>query len=89
MIYPDHITPTRLHIYMYVFSFTVPVLSFTTAKHTVNEEQSKLSVSIVRTGDLSCTVSVICYTRQQSAAVRDDYQELVSFEEVQYWQDGQ
>lgn len=63
----------------------VPVMSFETAKYTVKEDGKKLSLSIVRTGDVSCTVSVICYTRQQTATVMADFLErvsLVSHEEL-------
>lgn len=57
--------------------FPVPLLSFETAKYTVDEKDGKISMPIVRTGDVSCTVSVICYTRQQTAFVMADYQERV------------
>ncbi|XP_067933161.1 extracellular matrix organizing protein FRAS1-like [Watersipora subatra] len=53
-----------------------PVLSFEMPKYTVSEDKEKLSIPILRTGDISCSVSVICYTRQQSASVMDDYIEL-------------
>lgn len=55
----------------------MPELSFATAKYTVNEDKGTLSIPIIRSGDVGCTVSVICYTRQQTAAVMADYQELV------------
>ena len=64
---------------------TVPLLSFETAKYTINEDSGNLSISIVRTGDISCPVSVICYTRQQSAGVMIDYIERVSCTVILYY----
>lgn len=60
------------------FFFLVPLLSFETAKFTINEDSGNLSISIVRSGDISCPVSVICYTRQQTAGAVIDFVERVS-----------
>ena len=71
------ISKTSRQLLTVIVYVSEPVLSFATAKYTVNEDKGKLSIPIVRTGDISCTVSVICYTRQQSASVMVDYKELV------------
>jgi len=45
------------------------------AEYWVDEENETVTVPVVRTGDISFVSSVICYTRQQSASVADDYKE--------------
>ena len=62
---------------MCLVCIAVPTVEFDAAKVTVNETAGTVSVPIKRSGDLSCKVSVICYTRQQSASVMQDYTERV------------
>lgn len=50
-------------------------MQFMKAEYRVDEENETVTVPVVRTGDLSYVSSVICYTRQQSASVADDYKE--------------
>ncbi|KAL4240401.1 Extracellular matrix protein fras1 [Mactra antiquata] len=44
-----------------------PILQFGHAEYYVNESESYLSATIVRTGDMSSTVSTICYTTSLTA----------------------
>jgi len=62
-------------------------MQFAEEKYEVNEEDRSLTAIIQRSGDLSQTSSVRCYTRQASAQVSVDYAErpntnasIVSFE---------
>eukprot|EP00118_Oscarella_pearsei_P004303 m.18164 g.18164 ORF g.18164 m.18164 type:complete len:3072 (+) comp27610_c0_seq1:382-9597(+) len=53
----------------------IPGMQFKERTVTVNEEDGTISVTIVRTGDLSKTATVRCFTRQSSAQVMMDYAE--------------
>ena len=57
--------------------FAVPVMQFAQDVYFVDEAEKMLSIPVLRAGDLSFTSSVVCYTRQASAAVGRDYEERV------------
>ena len=54
---------------------SVPVMQFKEASYTVYENAGSVNATIVRSGDLSQSSSVRCYTRQASALVMMDYDE--------------
>ncbi|XP_069123568.1 extracellular matrix organizing protein FRAS1-like [Argopecten irradians] len=53
----------------------MPTMQFLKDNQTVSESSGQVSVAVVRTGDLSYESSVICYTRQNTALVSQDYVE--------------
>nr|XP_039265536.1 FRAS1-related extracellular matrix protein 2-like [Styela clava] len=53
----------------------LPLMQFAEETYEVDESDESLSAKIVRSGDLSQTSSVRCYTRQSSAEVMMDYAE--------------
>lgn len=55
----------------------VPLMQFAKESYIVDEREKVLHVPIVRSGDLSYESSVICYTRQQTAWVMEDYRERI------------
>ena len=50
-------------------------MEFAKAKYEVNENDAALTALIQRSGDLSHSSSVRCYTRQATAEVTSDYAE--------------
>lgn len=52
-------------------------MEFEVGNYTISETGGILSVPIVRHGDLRYESSVICYTRQASAHVMEDYGERI------------
>ena len=55
--------------------FLVPMMQFAEAKYDVDENDASVIALIQRSGDLSKTSTVRCYTRQNTAHVSDDYAE--------------
>lgn len=50
-------------------------MQFSTLKVTVEEQTGVVHIPITRTGDLSYSSSVVCFTRQKTAQVMMDYDE--------------
>lgn len=48
-------------------------MEFNTTELTAREDKSQIDVPVVRTGDLSATCSVVCYTEAQSATDNEDF----------------
>ncbi|KAL5018413.1 hypothetical protein ScPMuIL_004135 [Solemya velum] len=67
--------PYSTTIVIYDSHLDVPIMEFIQDQYFVDESEGSVSVEIQRTGDLSYDSSIICYTRQQSAAVMMDYDE--------------
>lgn len=59
----------------FLYFFVVPKVQFVEPEVEVNENDGNVSVTIIRSGDLSIPSSVRCYTRQGSAQVMMDYDE--------------
>lgn len=53
----------------------VPKVQFVEPEVEINENDGNVSVTIIRSGDLSIESTVRCYTRQGSAQVMMDYDE--------------
>ncbi|KAG7490496.1 extracellular matrix FRAS1 [Solea senegalensis] len=53
----------------------IPSMQFEKSSYTVKEKDGVLQVPVVRSGDLSFTSSVRCFTRTMSAMVMDDFEE--------------
>ncbi|XP_033757797.1 extracellular matrix protein FRAS1-like [Pecten maximus] len=51
----------------------MPNMQFSKDNQTISESSGQVSVAVVRSGDLSFESSVICYTRQNTALVSEDY----------------
>lgn len=61
---------------MYIFHVvSVPKVQFVEPEIEINENDGNVSVTVIRSGDLSIPSSVRCYTRQGSAQVMMDYDE--------------
>lgn len=56
-------------------SFLVPTIQFEKTAYFANEESGTLNVLLMRSGDLSYTSSVRCYTRYLTAQVERDFKE--------------
>ena len=63
------------------YYFLVPIVQFERAAYVTKEDVGVLSVPLMRTGDLSFTSSVSCYTRQVTARVGEDFIERPDTEE--------
>ncbi|XP_013794564.2 extracellular matrix protein FRAS1-like [Limulus polyphemus] len=53
----------------------LPVIQFKVEKLVIKESSGIVQVPVVRTGDLSSKLSVLCYTLQKTAYVREDFEE--------------
>lgn len=53
----------------------IPSMQFEKSAYTAKEKDGALHIPIIRTGDLSFTSSVRCFTRTMSAMVMDDFEE--------------
>ena len=52
-------------------------MTFVQEDYVVDESDGTVNVTILRTGDVSCQSSVVCYTRQQTARVMMDFDERI------------
>lgn len=50
-------------------------MQFEKSAYTAKEKDGALHIPVIRTGDLSFTSSVRCFTRTMSAMVMDDFEE--------------
>lgn len=50
-------------------------MQFEKSSYTAKEKDGALHIPVIRTGDLSFTSSVRCFTRTMSAMVMDDFEE--------------
>lgn len=63
------------HVSMSLIRLAVPKVQFVEPEVEINENDGNVSVTIIRSGDLSIESTVRCYTRQGSAQVMMDYDE--------------
>ncbi|XP_013419183.1 extracellular matrix protein FRAS1-like, partial [Lingula anatina] len=53
----------------------IPTMQFEKLSYVIDEEEKFLDIPVIRTGDLSYSSSVICFTRQKTAHVMMDFHE--------------
>ena len=61
--------------FLHVSSFPVPKFGFLESSVQVKETDGVVSLAVQRDGDISSRASVICYTRQNTASVEQDFTE--------------
>lgn len=59
----------------------VPIIQFVKSSHLTNEETGAFTAVLMRTGDLTYSSSVRCYTRSMTAQVEADFRERADTDE--------
>ena len=80
MEYSLHADLSNHLAYLFVY-FLVPIIQFVKSSHSTNEETGTFTAVLMRTGDLTYTSSVRCYTRSMTAHVQTDFKERADTDE--------
>ena len=72
--YSLHVNLSNHLAYLFVY-LLVPIIQFVKSSYSTNEETGIFTAVLMRTGDLTYTSSVRCYTRSMTAQVQTDFKE--------------